>query len=345
MSTYYDKPRKAYRWKFDRIVDGVQVRRTKLLPRSWSPAEVDAFDAQETARVYAELAGVAKKEPEQSPLIQEAIAWYLKEKKHLKSYKKAAEHLAAIAWAYKDKRFADLPSIADEVTEAYVEDGYKPATAKQRLSLLKAACRWGWKKHEMGDHNPAEKMSLPEVNNQRHVYIDRGQMLSIARKCKHHGTRVAIRTGFYTGWRLGELYRLYVDPRRDLLILPDSKNGKPRALPVPRRLQTIVRLGLLPLTINRSTLQKDRREARAAVGLEHVTFHDLRHSAASEMINAGVGLHTVGKVLGHKDPRSTDRYAHLEVDTLGEALDKIGVARKRTRTPRTPQKTKDAEAS
>lgn len=120
--------------------------------------------------------------------------------------------------------------------------------------------------------------------------------------------------------------------------MPDSKNGKPRAIPIPARLQSIVRLGLLPLTINRSTLQADRRQARAVAGLEHATFHDLRHSAASEMINAGVGLHTVGKVLGHQDPRSTDRYAHLEVDT-------IGVARKRTRTRRTPEKTKDAEAS
>ena len=229
--------------------------------------------------------------------------------------------------------------------EACREDGFADATIRQRLAWLKAACRWGWKEHEMGEHNPAEKMTLPEVHNERHVYLARGEMLRIARACKHHGTRVAIRAGFYTGWRLGELYRLRVDQHRDLLILPVSKNGKPRAIPIPARLQSIVRLGLLPLTINRSTLQADRRQARAVAGLEHATFHDLRHSAASEMINAGVGLHTVGKVLGHQDPRSTDRYAHLEVDTLGEALDTVGVARKRTRTRRTPEKTKDAEAS
>jgi site-specific recombinase XerD len=53
-------------------------------------------------------------------------------------------------------------------------------------------------------------------------------------------------------------------------------------------------------------------------------LHDLRHSAASEMINADVDLYVVGAVLGHKDPRSTARYAHLQHRTLSEAVRKIG---------------------
>ena len=53
-------------------------------------------------------------------------------------------------------------------------------------------------------------------------------------------------------------------------------------------------------------------------------FHDWRHSAASELINAGVDVYTVGRVLGHKDPRSTARYSHLAVDALTSAVAKIG---------------------
>ena len=53
-------------------------------------------------------------------------------------------------------------------------------------------------------------------------------------------------------------------------------------------------------------------------------LHDLRHSTASEMINARVDLYTVGAVLGHTDPRSTKRYAHLRHETLAEAVGKIG---------------------
>ena len=126
----------------------------------------------------------------------------------------------------------------------------------------------------------------------------------------------------------------------ELFVLSDSKNGERRAIPFPPKLATIIQRGRLPLTINRSTLQADRREARKAVNLEHVTFHDLRHSAASEMINHGVELPVVGEVLGHKDPRSTKRYAHLTAHSLGKALETIGTAEKRTRTPPDPQKAK-----
>ena len=328
MSIHWDRSKKRWRFEFARKIGAAKerVRVTQLLPAGWDQATADAFDRAESARIYAEHSGVAKEPPKESPSIEEAIRLYISDKRKagLKSIDKAEEHLAMIAWAYIGKKFEDLPSIADEVREAYVEDGYADATAWQRLALLKAACRWGWRKHEMCDHNPAEKMALPTVNNARHVYIDRGEMLRIARACKHHGTRVAIRAAFYTGWRLGDLYNLHVDRRRGLLMLPTSKNGEPRALPVPQALKTIVRLGLLPLTINRSTLQKDRREAREQADLAHVTFHDLRHSAASEMVNAGVGLYTVGKVLGHKDPRSTQRYAHLETEALGAAIANIG---------------------
>ena len=58
--------------------------------------------------------------------------------------------------------------------------------------------------------------------------------------------------------------------------------------------------------------------------LGHLHFHDLRHSSASEMVNNGVDLYTVGAVLGHKDARSTKRYSHLATETLSVAVGKIG---------------------
>lgn len=52
--------------------------------------------------------------------------------------------------------------------------------------------------------------------------------------------------------------------------------------------------------------------------------HDLRHSAASEVIDAGVDLYAVGGVLGHKSSQSTQRYAHLKTSSLQAAIAKIG---------------------
>ena len=61
--------------------------------------------------------------------------------------------------------------------------------------------------------------------------------------------------------------------------------------------------------------------AREAAGLDGLHIHDLRHSAASFMINAGIDLFAVGKVLGHADHQSTMRYAHLANDTLLAAVE------------------------
>jgi site-specific recombinase XerD len=60
--------------------------------------------------------------------------------------------------------------------------------------------------------------------------------------------------------------------------------------------------------------------ARAACGLEHVRLHDLRHAAASAMVNAGIDLGTVGAVLGHKSTATTKRYAHHGTQRLADAL-------------------------
>jgi site-specific recombinase XerD len=65
-------------------------------------------------------------------------------------------------------------------------------------------------------------------------------------------------------------------------------------------------------------------------GHPETKFHDLRHGAASEMINGGADLFTVGGVLGHKSVVSTKRYSHLVTDRLADAVGKIGQKRPET---------------
>jgi site-specific recombinase XerD len=61
------------------------------------------------------------------------------------------------------------------------------------------------------------------------------------------------------------------------------------------------------------------------VGLEDFHFHDLRHSAASAMVQNKVDVFWVAAVLGHKDMRSTKRYAHLATQNLAEAISAISI--------------------
>ncbi|WP_340587307.1 tyrosine-type recombinase/integrase [Erythrobacter alti] len=61
--------------------------------------------------------------------------------------------------------------------------------------------------------------------------------------------------------------------------------------------------------------------ARKEAGLRDVRIHDLRHSAASFMINAGIDLYAIGRILGHADHQSTMRYSHLADTTLLAAVE------------------------
>ena len=317
MPIRWDTRNKRWRYEFDRYVAGGRKRASKLLPRGWSQAQADAYDRRESGRLWAVASGV---EQPADPLIDTAVGLYLRDKTALKSYKATAEHLAAIAWAYAGKRMSELPEVASEVVATA---DTAPATVRNRLACLKAAARWAWKRHALVAADPTARMQLPAVRNERHVYASRREMLTLCRACDHWQAQVAIRVAFYTGMRLGELYR--AQPEGGALVLADTKNGDRRAVPVHPKISHLVQL--LPLTAPKITVQRAWQRARRVAGLEHLHFHDLRHSAASEMVNAGVDLFTVGRVLGHRDPRSTGRYAHLTAASLAAAVGQIGKKR------------------
>jgi integrase len=72
-----------------------------------------------------------------------------------------------------------------------------------------------------------------------------------------------------------------------------------------------------------TTIQKVWERLRRKADLEHVRIHDLRHTAASYMCQAGISLYTIQGVLGHSSPVVTQRYAHLSTKTLQDASDKV----------------------
>lgn len=320
MPIRWDSRNKRWRYEFDRLIEGRRHRTSRLLPKGWTQAQADAFDRKESGRLYAVATGIERADG----LIDEAVLLYLQDKQHLKSLRSAQQHLNEIAWAYAGKPLSALPEVAREI--ASNREGSREgttlsvATIRNRLALLKAACRWAWKKHNVCENDPTARMQLPPVRNERQVYLRRADMLRACRACTNWEAQVAIRVAFYTGMRLGELYQVAVEG--DLLVLHDTKNGDRRAVPVHPRIRHLLRF--LPLSAPKITIQRAWERARDAAGLQGVRFHDLRHSAASEMVNAGVDLYTVGKVLGHRDSRSTERYSHLTAGTLADAVLKIG---------------------
>jgi integrase len=70
-------------------------------------------------------------------------------------------------------------------------------------------------------------------------------------------------------------------------------------------------------------VKKTWHRLRAAAGLPKLRLHDLRHQFASMLVNAGRSLYEVQQILGHSDPKVTERYAHLTPSTLQQAANSV----------------------
>jgi len=139
----------------------------------------------------------------------------------------------------------------------------------------------------------------------------------------------AIRLLIFTGCRKSEILTLqwrFIDWERSLLRLPDSKTGAknvPLGKPALDVLWTLPKLEgcvyVFPsprLGRHLVGLQKVWERVRVVAKLPGVRLHDLRHSFASTAVAGGVSLFMIGKMLGHKDSRTTEIYAHLGDDPL-----------------------------
>lgn len=318
MSIHPDKARGRLVFEFSRRINGQRKRVVRLLPKGWTRAQADAYDRKESAALYALATGIARPRA----TIDQAVDRYLSERvPALKSGANVKRELAWLADWYGGRALEDLPAVCAEYA-ADQAGALQPATVRNRVAYLRAACRWSWKHHGMGDADPGARIIATPVSNSRHTYIDRRQMLELARHCAHRGARAMIRVAWYSGMRLGEIERCRPALAAGVAILDDTKNSEPRHVPLhPRILVCFRAFAAWP---SRYTFSYWFRKARAPVGLPHLHAHDLRHSAASELIRVGVDLYTVGFILGHKSAASTKRYAHHATAQAKAAVARMG---------------------
>ncbi len=203
-----------------------------------------------------------------------------------------------------------------------------------------------WKLSTM--HNPNHKIRLFKLKTRerfltpeerRHVEETLLRGLQIPPGRKGHLDRMgvwALQLLSLTGLRRDEILTLtwpMVTWQHGCLNLPDTKTGQ-RNVPVPSQVMTLLKR-IHDHTGNRkdglvvgsrtgrklSGLNLTWRNIRGAVGIPDVRLHDLRHSFASDALMGGVPLAIVGEMLGHRQPSTTKRYAHLANRVVREALE------------------------
>ena len=205
--------------------------------------------------------------------------------------------------------------------------------------------------------NPCRHVKKPKVANERKRFLTHAEADDLLTELKertpqlHDLALLSLRTGL----RAGEIFNLQwadVDFQREQMLVRDPKGGRNRhAYLTPEVIEMLKRQ---PRTENKPSelVFKSRKggKVRAVsnafgrtilkLGLNYgitdprhkLTFHSLRHSFASQLVEAGISLPVVKELLGHATLKMTERYSHVGPGLARKAISSLDAAAKASRT-------------
>lgn len=198
----------------------------------------------------------------------------------------------------------------------------KGDTVLRELSLLQSVIEvamrdWGYPFAT----NPVRGVRKPKAGKPRTRRLEKGEeqrLLKALDKARNKLLKPMILFALETAMRRGEILSLrweYLTPGRDLILIPETKNGHPRTVPLTDKATSVLdgldgqNEYLFPMTANAFRLSWTRAIQRA--GITNLRFHDLRHEAVSRFFERGLSIPEVALISGHRDPRMLFRYTHL----------------------------------
>ena len=182
--------------------------------------------------------------------------------------------------------------------------------------------------------------------NKRQVYLSMDQLERVGsamRQLKDIESEYvlsAIQMLILTACRTQEILSLkweYIDFKNSSMNLPDTKTGErkiylnPSALNILEKLERKSEYVFVSRVENKriTTIRLTWKKICKIADLKNVRPHDLRHTFASHAVNNGFSLPIIAKMLGHKDLKTTQRYAHLHEDPVKKANDDISLKLKK----------------
>jgi integrase len=241
-----------------------------------------------------------------------------------------------------DVTFADIDRLHRKISNA----GH-PRRANTTVAVLSKmfslAIRWG-----MRNNNPCKGIERnPEIKRKRYLSGNELKRLTAA-LAQYPDQRSAniVRMLLLTGARRGEVLSMRwadVDLTTGIWSKPASstKQGTDHVVPLSaparqllsqiREQQTAKSFGEHVFPGNGSSshiveIKRFWRRLTKVAGINNLRIHDLRHSFASQLASSGSSLPLIGALLGHNNPVTTHRYAHLFDDPQRAAVERVGAA-------------------
>lgn len=234
-----------------------------------------------------------------------------------------------------------LSEITAEIVEDYViareDENAKPSTVYQEFSLGRrmfnvARRRWKWIAHN--PFSDVEFSELMEIDNSRDRWLTIEEEYLLLAHASPDYLKDVIIFAIHTGCRRGEIlslnWRQHVDMQTRVITIQASKGGNRKTIPMSETLyQMLLRRSkvrdingmVFPVEMTAMKDAFERTVKRAKI--DNLHFHDLRHTFATRLIQAGVDLYTVSKLLGHKTIRMTERYAHHYSESLRPSINAL----------------------
>jgi integrase len=218
-----------------------------------------------------------------------------------------------------------------------------PYQANRLLALLSKmlslAVKWGWR-----SDNPVKGIERFQEERRERWLSDHelGQLLSVLIDHPNQRAANAVRLQLLTGARLGEVLKARwsdFDLDRGVWTKPSHHTKQKRTEHIPLSGPTLTLLSdmrektdpkeanLLPGNASGRPLQDIKKFWKAVTkqaGIADYRLHDNRHTHASHLVSSGLSLEIVGRLLGHTNPITTKRYAHIADSPLRAATERFG---------------------
>ena len=198
-----------------------------------------------------------------------------------------------------------------------------------RHAFSMAVKEWEWVKD-----NPVKRVSMEKEPAGRLRYLTDEEFERLFNAC-NGWLKPIVLVARHTGMRRENILSLkwnQVDLSRRIILLEHTKNNERFGIPLNDTLTELfrrlskVRHIRSPYVFSRSDgkryveIKRAFQKALKIAEIENFRFHDLRHCFASSLVQRGVDLYKVQRLLGHKDNRMTQRYAHLAPENLRDAV-------------------------